>query len=86
MLILAEGMIRKPIEGEARAAVRAWLGPMADDGFLEAGYLDREGNRLWMYISSPDIATATRRLNDLPVVRDGSLTITTRRVTRLRFD
>jgi hypothetical protein len=86
MLILAEGTINRPIEGEARAAVRAWLGPMADDGFMETGYLDREARKIWMYLSSPDMRTATRRLNDLPVVRDGSLTFTTRRVTRLRFD
>jgi hypothetical protein len=85
MLILAEGTIHRPVEGVERAAAEAWLGPMVDDGFLHAGYLDLVGNRMWMFLSSPDIAAANQRLDDLPVVRDGSVTFTVRPVTALRF-
>jgi hypothetical protein len=85
MLILAEGTIHRTIEGDARSAVRAWLGPMVDDGFLHNGYLDLSRNRIWMVVSSPDVATAAQRLDDLPIVRDGSLTYTTTQVTALRF-
>jgi hypothetical protein len=85
MLILAEGTIHRPVEGDQRAAVQAWLGPMVDEGFLQHGYLDAGASRLWMFLSSPDMEAATRRLDDLPVVRDGSVSFFTRPVTALRF-
>jgi hypothetical protein len=85
MLILAEGTIHRPVEGDQRAAAEAWLGPMVDEGFLQHGYIDIGANRLWMFLSSPDMQTATQRLDDLPVVRDGSVSFVNRPVTALRF-
>jgi hypothetical protein len=85
MLILAEGTILQPVAGDERAAVQAWLGPMVDGGFLQSGYIDAVGNRLWMVLSSPDLAYAMQRLGDLPVVRDGSVSFTTHTVAALRF-
>jgi hypothetical protein len=85
MLILAEGTIHGSIPTDEQTAMRAWFGPMVDEGFLQNGYLDQAGSRLWMYLSSPDLASAERRLGDLPAVRDGFLTFTTTVVTALRF-
>jgi hypothetical protein len=85
MLILVEGTIHRRVGGEERTAVQAWLGPMVDDGFLQSGYLDTAGSRLWMIVSSSRLDAAKRRLNDLPVVRDGSVSFTTVPVTALRF-
>jgi len=85
MLILAEGTIQHPVAGDERTAAQAWLGPMVDGGFLQSGYVDVAGNRLWMILSSPDLAHAVQRLGDLPVVRNGSVSFTTHAVTALRF-
>jgi hypothetical protein len=85
MLILVEGSIHRPVTGDERTAVRAWLGPMVDDGFLQHGYLDSTGERLWMIVSSPSLERAQKRLNDLPVARDGSVSFETAHVTALRF-
>lgn len=85
MLILAEGTIHRPVQGEERTAVEAWLGPMVDDGFLVHGYLEISGNRIWMILSSPDYDSARMRLADLPAVHDGSCTFTTTAVSGLRF-
>jgi hypothetical protein len=85
MLILAEGTIQHPVAGDERTAVQAWLGPMVDGGFLQSGYVDVVGNRLWMVLSSPDLDYAVQRLGDLPVVRNGSVSFTTHAVTALRF-
>jgi hypothetical protein len=86
MLILAEGMIHHPpVTEEYLAAIRAWLGPMVDEGFLLNGYLDEAGHRLWMVLSSPSIEAAEQRLGDLPPARDGSVSFTTVVVTALRF-
>jgi hypothetical protein len=85
MLILAEGTMHRSIAGDERTAVQAWLGPMVDDGFLRDGYLDVAGNRLWMLISSGSLCAAKQRLDDLPVVRDGSVSFVTTAVTAMRF-
>jgi hypothetical protein len=85
MLILAEGTIHEPIVGGKRTETQAWLGPMVDDGFLQEGYLDQAGGRLWMFISSPDLESAQQRLDDLPVARNGMVTFTTIGVSALRF-
>lgn len=85
MLILAEGTIHHPVIGDELTAVQAWFGAMADGGFLENGYVDLPGNRLFLFLSSPDLATADQRLGDLPVVRTGSVSFTTRPVTALRL-
>jgi len=53
--------------------------------FLQCGYIDAAGQRVFMVLSTPDHETVERRLNDLPVVRDGSVSFTTSRVTALRF-
>jgi hypothetical protein len=85
MLILAEGTIHRPVADPERSANAAWLGPMVDAGMLHSGYLDETGSRLIMILSVPDLAEARERLGDLPVVRDGSVTFETSRVTALRF-
>jgi hypothetical protein len=76
MLILAEGTIHRPVLDDQRPATQAWLGPMVDGGFLQSGYADMPGNRLWMFLSSPDLKDANQRLQDLPVVQDGSVSFT----------
>jgi hypothetical protein len=38
MLIFAEGTVNEPLSDVERAAVRAWLGPMVDEGFIQSGY------------------------------------------------
>jgi hypothetical protein len=85
MLILAEGSIHRPIEGSERSAVQAWLGPMVDGGFLQNAYIDGARLRLWMVLSSDTQADAERRLNDLPVVRDGSVTFALTHISAVRF-
>ncbi len=85
MLILVEGTIHRPVVGDDLAAVEAWLGPMVDDGFLQSGFLDHEVQRLWLIVSSPTRAAAHERLDDLPVVRDATLSYTTTAVTAVRF-
>jgi hypothetical protein len=85
MLILVEGTIHHRVEGDARTAAQAWLGPMMDDGFVVDGFMDEAGDRLWMLLSSPDLAAAQQRLDDLPVQRDGSVSFESVVVTRLRF-
>jgi hypothetical protein len=72
VLILAEGTIHRPIEGDQLAAVRAWLGPMVDSGSMQSSYVDVAGTRLWLVLTSETLAQADQRLGDLPVVRDGS--------------
>jgi hypothetical protein len=85
MLILAEGTIHRPVVGDQRTAVQAWFGAMADGGFLESGYLDFPRNRVFLFLSSQDLAGADQRLGDLPVVRTGSVSFTTCAVTALRL-
>lgn len=85
VLILAEGKIHRPVEGAEQRAVAAWLGPMADAGFLQSGYLDASGERVIMILSAPDLAAADQRLADLPPARDGSVSFHTTRITALRL-
>ena len=85
MLILAEGNISHPVEGDERTAAQAWLGPMVDDGFLVDAFVDEVGGRLWMLLSSTDLRSARQRLNALPVVRDGYVGFATTTVTKLRY-
>ena len=85
MLIFAEGTIHRRVAGQERAASAAWFGPMVDSGFLQCRYIAAVGQRVFMVLSTPDHETVERRLNDLPVVRDGSVSFTTSRVTALRF-
>jgi hypothetical protein len=85
MLILAEGTIHHPVAEDERTAVQAWFGAMADGGFLESGYLDLPRNRLFLFLSSPDLATADQRLADLPVVQAGAVSFNTCVVTALRL-
>jgi hypothetical protein len=85
MLFQAEGTATRVIAGDEQSATWAWLGPMVDDGFLQTGYTDAPGRRVWMYLSAPDQATVEQRLADLPICRDGSVTFTVTAVTALRF-
>lgn len=85
MLIVAEGTIHQPVEGDARLAAQAWLGPMVDEGFALDGYFDEAGRRVWIVLSSPDVDTARQRLDDMSVSRDGAVSFTLTVVTRLRF-
>jgi hypothetical protein len=85
VLILAEGMVHRPVVGDQLAAVRAWFGPMVDSGFMQSGYVDGAGTRLWLVLSSASLGEAEQRLEDLPVVRDGSVSFTTVAVTAVRF-
>jgi hypothetical protein len=85
MLFLAEGTIHRRPDGDELQAAEAWLGSMTDGGFLQNGYLDAAGNRLWMVLSSDSRAAAGRRLNDLPFVHDGSVSYTLVAVTAVRY-
>jgi hypothetical protein len=85
MLILAEGTVHRPVEGDQLEAVRAWLGPMVDSGFMHSGYVDMAGTRLWLVLSSAGLAEASQRLSDLPVARDGSVSFAITEVTATRF-
>jgi len=85
MLILAEGTVSHSLEGDARTAAQAWLGPMVDDGFVVDAYVNEPGGRVWILLSSPDLRSARQRLNDLPVVRDGVVSFATTVVTKLRY-
>ena len=85
MLILAEGTIHRPVVGDQLAAVRAWLGPMADSGFLHSGYVDLVGHRLWLVVSSDTLAEAGELLNDLPVAQDGAVSFKLAHVSAVRF-
>jgi hypothetical protein len=85
MLIIAQGTIHRPVTDHERRAAAAWLGPMTDRGFLHGGWIDPTGQRLWMVISAPDLADAQQRLDDLPPVRDGSVSFTLAEVDALRI-
>ena len=85
MLFIAEGQIRQPIEAGEHAVAAAWLGPMVDSGFLQAGYLDAAGQRVVMILSAPNHLEINQRLGDLPVVRDQKVSFTVSQVTALRF-
>lgn len=85
MLFIAEGKIRQPIEAADQTVAAAWLGPMVDSGFLQAGYLDAAGGRVVMILSAPDRLEIDERLADLPVVRDGKVAFAVSHVTALRF-
>ena len=84
MMIMAQGTIHRELTAGEDRQVYGWFGPMIDSGFLHSGYVDAPGKRLWMILSSPDLAFANQRLNDLPMVRDKSLTIVAVAVTSLR--
>ena len=58
MLILAEGRIEGHFEQNVMAAARTWLGPTVDAGFLQHGYIDRSATRIWMVLSSENLASA----------------------------
>jgi hypothetical protein len=85
MLILAEGTIHQKVADDERAAVQTWFGAMADSGFLETGYLDLPRDRLFLFLSSPNLAEADQRLNDLPIVRAGTVSFSIHPVTALRL-
>jgi hypothetical protein len=85
MLFIAEGQIHQPIEAGEHKAAAAWLGPMVDSGFLQAGYLDAAGQRVVMILAAPDRLEIDERLADLPVVRDQKVSFTVSQVTALRF-
>jgi hypothetical protein len=85
VLFLAEGRIEQPIAATDHLAVAAWLGPMVDSGFLQAGYLDAAGQRVVMVLSAADKEAVAQRLDDLPIVRDGSVSFSIAHVTALRF-
>jgi hypothetical protein len=85
MLFIAEGEIRRPLGAEDHTVAAAWLGPMVDAGFLQAGYLDAAGQRVVMILSAPDRVEIDERLGDLPVVRDQNVSFKVSPVTALRF-
>ena len=85
MLILAEGTVHRTLENDERAPGWAWLGPMVDASFLQSGFINSVGDRVWPVLSSSDIDSATQQLADLPVVRDGPVSFSTTEVTAVRF-
>jgi hypothetical protein len=85
MLILAEGTIHRPLVGEEQSAAAAWLGPMVDGGFLHSAYIDHARERMWMVLSSENKADAEKRLGDMPIVRDHTVTFTMTAVSAVRF-
>jgi hypothetical protein len=86
MLILAEGTIHHQVEGAEQIAAGAWLGPMVDAGVLHAGYHQDDTGRVLMILAAESLRDIDRRLLDLPVVRNGSVSFQTSRLTALRFD
>ena len=84
MMIMAEGKIHRELAKEEERQVSGWFGPMIDSGFLHSGYVDAAGGRVWMILSSPDLDQATQRLDDLPMVRNKSLSFSAVAVTSLR--
>ncbi len=72
-------------EESEQTIAAAWLGPMVDAGFLQSGYLDAGGNRVFMVLSAPDRVEVEQRINDLPVVREGTVSFTITPVSALRF-
>ena len=84
MLLIVEGTVHRRVVGEDRRAASAWLGPMADGGFLHGGWIDHAGTRMWMVVSATDESEAQERLADLPVARDGSVSFTLTPVDTLR--
>lgn len=85
MLFIAEGRIEQPINSTDHHVAAAWLGPMVDSGFLQSGYLDAKGRRVLLVLSAPDEEAVTGRLNDLPIVRNGSVVMSISVVKALRF-
>ena len=85
MLFIAEGQLHQPIEAVDRTVAAAWLGPMVDAGFLQAGYLDAAGQRVVMILSAPDRHEIDERLGSLPMVRDEKVSFAVSPVTALRF-
>jgi hypothetical protein len=85
MLIMAEGEIHRPLESGEQLSAQAWLGPMVDGGFLHNAYIDRPRSRMWLVVSSDSVADARSRLNDMPVVRDGTVTFTMTPISAVRF-
>lgn len=85
MLFMVEGSIHRSLGADGIAAIHAWLGPMVDGGFVQNGYINVAQGRVWMIVTSPDVVSTEQRLNDLPVVRDGSFSFTTTPVSGLRF-
>jgi hypothetical protein len=85
MLILAEGTVHAALPEPDKAAMQAWLGPMVDAGMLQSGFLDTTASHVWMILTADDLDSANRRLDDLPAVRSGQVSFTTRPVTALRF-
>jgi hypothetical protein len=85
MLFFAEGHFRQLMEPDERAVAAAWLGPMVDSGFLQAGYLDSGNQRVVMILSAPSRAEIDQRLSDLPVVRQRKVDFSVSQVSALRF-
>lgn len=85
MLFIAEGKIGQPIKADEHAIAAAWLGPMVDSGFLQAGYLDAAGQRVVMILAAPDRLEIDERLDALPIVREQKVSFTVTPVTALRF-
>ena len=85
MLFIAEGRINRPVEETEHTVAAAWLGPMVDSGFLQSGYLDAAGQRVFMVLSAPDHVDVEERISDLPIVREGTVTFSITQVTALRF-
>jgi len=50
MLFIAEGRINRAVQAAEHTVAAAWLGPMVDSGFLQSGYLDETGRRVFMVL------------------------------------
>ncbi|MDT4901283.1 MAG: hypothetical protein QOG07_3879 [Pseudonocardiales bacterium] len=85
MLFIAEGRINRQVEGTEHTVAAAWLGPMMDSGFLQSGYLDAAGQRVFMVLSAPDHVEVEQWIGDLPIVHEGTVTFSITQVTALRF-
>lgn len=84
MMFIVEGTVHHQVPAEEQRASSAWLGPMADRGFLHGGWVDAGRRRVWMVVSAEDQAEAQERIGDLPVARDGSVSFTLTHVEALR--
>jgi hypothetical protein len=61
---MAEGRINKLVDAHDHTVAAAWLGPMVDAGFVQAGDLDSAGRRVVMILSAPDRAEIDERLGN----------------------
>lgn len=85
MLFIAECFLEGQVSDEEHLATQAWLGPMVDEGMLEAGWIDFEKRWVWMALSAPDRDVVDQRLRNLPVAAGRKARFAITPVHALRF-